>query len=315
VSNDQGAPETKGVTVELLATVDLGPEIEGMAGRELRMRMVTVEPGGGRQQTEFADDAFRFARFERAEAASALAYAVRWLDEQPPGSREIVLAGVWRRGSIVESDLSIVPASIGLRFAPADPRGTDVPSMVSVLARRDGTLVRIDREVQLSADATTIREAAMVPMPHDRIRVVAAAVDQPLAAAAFAAALEAGVPWTRDDRRVVLVWPGGAVPDPSGADLIHVARPATPANAASAIVSALEARTPAPSLEPVLIPREQLDEWSRAPGTPPVDAPLADEGDRRWLWALALVLIGVEQWLRSRIRVGQPVERTDVRAA
>ena len=40
------APETRGVTVELLATVDLGPEIEGMAGRVLRMRRVTIEPGG-----------------------------------------------------------------------------------------------------------------------------------------------------------------------------------------------------------------------------------------------------------------------------
>ena len=38
--------ETKGVTSEVLATVDLGPEIDGLAGRELRMRMVTIEPGG-----------------------------------------------------------------------------------------------------------------------------------------------------------------------------------------------------------------------------------------------------------------------------
>jgi len=37
------AHETKGVTVKLLASVDLGPEIEGMAGRQLRMRMVTIE--------------------------------------------------------------------------------------------------------------------------------------------------------------------------------------------------------------------------------------------------------------------------------
>ena len=28
-----------------LATLDLGPEIEGMAGRQLRMRMVTMAPG------------------------------------------------------------------------------------------------------------------------------------------------------------------------------------------------------------------------------------------------------------------------------
>ena len=46
MSNEQMAPETKGVTVQLLGTVDLGPEIEGMAGRQLRMRMVTIEPGG-----------------------------------------------------------------------------------------------------------------------------------------------------------------------------------------------------------------------------------------------------------------------------
>ena len=46
MSQEQVSPETKGVAVELLATVDLGPEIEGMAGRQLRMRLVTIEPGG-----------------------------------------------------------------------------------------------------------------------------------------------------------------------------------------------------------------------------------------------------------------------------
>ena len=45
MSNKQ-APITAGVTTELLATVDLGPEIEGLAGRQLRMRKVTIEPGG-----------------------------------------------------------------------------------------------------------------------------------------------------------------------------------------------------------------------------------------------------------------------------
>jgi quercetin dioxygenase-like cupin family protein len=46
MSGDQVVPETRGVTVELLATVDLGPEIEGMEGLRLRMRRVTMEPGG-----------------------------------------------------------------------------------------------------------------------------------------------------------------------------------------------------------------------------------------------------------------------------
>lgn len=43
---DGDVPETRGVTVQHLASVDLGPEIDGMAGRELRMRIVTIEPGG-----------------------------------------------------------------------------------------------------------------------------------------------------------------------------------------------------------------------------------------------------------------------------
>jgi quercetin dioxygenase-like cupin family protein len=37
---------SSGVTVRDLATVDLTGEIEGLEGRRLRMRMVTIEPGG-----------------------------------------------------------------------------------------------------------------------------------------------------------------------------------------------------------------------------------------------------------------------------
>ena len=46
MGDEDAAAQAKGVTVELLAALDLGPEIDGMAGRQLRMRMVTIEPGG-----------------------------------------------------------------------------------------------------------------------------------------------------------------------------------------------------------------------------------------------------------------------------
>ena len=46
MSDGRGALETRGVTVAELGTVDLGREIEGMAGHQLRMRMFTIEPGG-----------------------------------------------------------------------------------------------------------------------------------------------------------------------------------------------------------------------------------------------------------------------------
>jgi quercetin dioxygenase-like cupin family protein len=41
------AQTPKGFDVKILGSIDLGPEIEGMAGRVLRMSYVTVAPGGG----------------------------------------------------------------------------------------------------------------------------------------------------------------------------------------------------------------------------------------------------------------------------
>jgi quercetin dioxygenase-like cupin family protein len=44
----QQAPPTqnKGMKAPVLTSIDLGPEIEGMEGRQLRMRVITLEPGG-----------------------------------------------------------------------------------------------------------------------------------------------------------------------------------------------------------------------------------------------------------------------------
>jgi quercetin dioxygenase-like cupin family protein len=38
--------ENKGVSVGKTAAMDLGPELQGMQGRQLRVRVITVEPGG-----------------------------------------------------------------------------------------------------------------------------------------------------------------------------------------------------------------------------------------------------------------------------
>jgi quercetin dioxygenase-like cupin family protein len=46
MTEEQAAPETRGVATTVLATIDLADEIEDMGGRLLRMRMVTIEPGG-----------------------------------------------------------------------------------------------------------------------------------------------------------------------------------------------------------------------------------------------------------------------------
>ncbi|MFN8629782.1 MAG: cupin domain-containing protein [Chloroflexota bacterium] len=43
--NEDVVPETRGVSSQLLGTVDLGGEIDGLEGRQLRMRLFTFEPG------------------------------------------------------------------------------------------------------------------------------------------------------------------------------------------------------------------------------------------------------------------------------
>lgn len=44
--DEQLSPPTRGIEVEELTVVDLGPELPGMEGRRLRMRKVTIAPGG-----------------------------------------------------------------------------------------------------------------------------------------------------------------------------------------------------------------------------------------------------------------------------
>jgi quercetin dioxygenase-like cupin family protein len=46
VSAEDAPKGNKGFTASKTTVVELGPEIENMAGRQLRMRVLTIEPGG-----------------------------------------------------------------------------------------------------------------------------------------------------------------------------------------------------------------------------------------------------------------------------
>jgi quercetin dioxygenase-like cupin family protein len=46
VSQQAPPTENKGMKTPVVASLDLGPEIDGMQGRQLRMRLMTLEPGG-----------------------------------------------------------------------------------------------------------------------------------------------------------------------------------------------------------------------------------------------------------------------------
>lgn len=249
--------------------------------------------------------AFRAATFHRTAISDAIGDALRWLEAQPPSAREIVFSGSVHRGVINESDLAVIPAGVGVRFVPGKASAAPTQFTAPLLMRRNGTLRRVNQFVELETDSTRVNDGAAVAVPEDRLGVVAAPADGPLAEAALRAALAEGVPWTSEDRRVLIVWEGAdaaAVPS-QGAALVHMPRPNPPESAARAIWNAINRATPRPFVDPVLIAPEQLQSWSRPPGPPSPNAVPADEGDRRWFWAGALALLGLEYRLR-RERAG-----------
>jgi hypothetical protein len=256
-------------------------------------------------------DAFRSRTFARVTIGDALNDAVRWLDAQPPSAREVVFVGAFRRGQISETDFLALPAGVGVRFAAAERTASGNEFIETVLTRRNGRLVFAKRNVRLSTDATQVAAAAFLPAAPDAVRIVAAAKDQSLAEAALQAALDAGVRWSHPDRRVLLVWEGAAESSlqSSRADVIRMPVPDQPATAATAIWTAIDDATPQEAAEPDVIARADLNQWSRPAGPPSAGARPGDEGDRRWLWAAALALLAVEQWLRrERTRAAEPHE-------
>ena len=158
-------------------------------------------------------------------------------------------------------------------------------------------LVRIDRAVHFEIDATRVADGQAAAVADDLVSIVAREADTALAEAALRAALDAGVPWSDFDRRTQIVWEGADAAAINragpGAQIIRMPVPAPPSAAADAVLAALRAVSPRPDrFEPVMLTPEQLSSWSRQPGSPLADAPLRDEGDRRWLWGAVLAAPG-----------------------
>lgn len=251
------------------------------AGRVSRA-IVTVGSVAEDALARLRTGAFRSTVVDRDDITDAIADAVRWLDTQPPSAREILVAGALRRGSIDRADLALIPAGIGIRFdsmTPAAPLDMTIP----LLTLRNGALVRIDRPVHLTSDSTRVTsEGRETAVAADLVRITGK--DQRLADAALRAALSVGIPWDDFETRIALTLPDDT----------------PPASAADAVLRELQRRSPPRVIEPIAIPAEQLTEWSRQPGPPSATAPLADEGDRRWLWGAVLMLLVIEWALRRR---------------
>ena len=257
-----------------------------------------------------AAGAFAYATFSRARLADGLSDAVRWLGAQPPASREIVIAATFRRGQLHQSDIDRVPADIGIRLKEQVREQQPLDAVFPVIVLRDGRPARVMRRVRVDEASTTVGEDAGVAMPTLPIQIVADPADQALADAALRAALTAGVRWPDHTsmRQLVLVWPStpeAAVQQlPAGATVVRLSPPTQSSEAASLVARAIAEAVAAPTgaLEPYAIAAQELGRWTRPPGPPPAASTPVDEGDRRWLWAVALALIGVEHLLRRTPR-------------
>lgn len=271
-------------------------------------RAVIVEPGTDPAAAAAPGaGAFVSRVFSRERLSDAVADAARWLHEQPPASREVVFVGVFRRDAVTPGDLRAIPDSAGIRFVPvasvAAERDVTVPVLMAGRAAGDGLVIQ-QRPVRLADESTRVTIGGETAVASDAVRIVAAPGDQRLADAALRAALGQGLRWRVSSQRVLIAWKGAdeaAVErELRGGVLVRMERPEPISSAASAVVQAVEpvSADPLGALEPVRISGEQLRAWSRPAGAVPADARPVDEGDRRWLWALAVALLGAEHWLR-----------------
>lgn len=235
-------------------------------------------------RTAAAEDELRSAAvgatFARARLGDALRDAVRWLDEQEPVAREIVVLSAFRRQALTPADLDAVPSGVGVRLVRT-AEGTAVRErQMSRIELRDEGLVRVTERLTLAPAASRV-EAISVERPGEwPIRVTAPAGEQARADAALRAVLRRGVrlPPAGLMQPLDVEWPGDV-------------------NRLAAMIDARLA-TPLDAWEPETMSDDELHALSR-PVVPTEPARPEDMGDRRWAWAIVLALLAGETWFRK----------------
>jgi hypothetical protein len=278
-------------------------------------------------------DASTSMLIETRSLGAGIASASAWLAAET-GRRELVVVSDFQAGSIDDRDLDAVPAGVGLRFtavptmAQVLPQGlqvTDERSRMSWAAVSGGRQLPVEIKAgrdQMRADAMLAAVAsvsaasipdgghrAIVVFPsapeHDQFLATSAPINQPWMFDAIRPVMD-----DQSLRRHVQSRAAGDVLavlfdlDPSSADA---------AAAVSLILKALQQPLPAAELEPRMLPAEALQRWERPAASVPVPNLNAPQG--RWLWLVALVLLGVETWMRRRRVPNVMEERPHARVA
>ena len=282
---------------------------------------------------------------ESDDLSGGLTRALGWLGAQP-GQREVVLISDFQTGSIDAADLARVPADTGVRIerVRVTARRTADAGAIRLI---DATL---DVALELDDDATAVTwTTSAADSPAFPVRIVPAPPDAARDApwpAITSAALAPGVPAGAPRHRIAVTTHAAATRPPDEPwmfDAIRTAHDAWPratpaargslqfaAQAPSTLVAVIDgatapltaarvlrsladaavARPPVAELEPGEIPEPVTAAWAREPGTPPGPPPTG-ASDGRWLWALVLILLGVESIVRRDRAPADVVVRDD----
>jgi hypothetical protein len=281
---------------------------------------------------EEAQGSYASAEFSGGTVPDSLRDARRWLDAQAPAAREIVVIGDLREGALTKHDLTAVPTHVGLRFLPVVNR--DEPRAIewrTVADSPEGTPGARRVVVTPNASQTQVRYETVSDDVPASVRVVAAPADQSYADAVLRAVWRDGIVLgSSADRAVTIAFEGAALPG-----LIQRDTPSQPWMRATLEhlpnvrggglndvlvvtpnVSVRDARAPRivaevlraafvesrVALEPRRVSVEAVAAWSRPHGPSPPDVPPANEGDHRWFWGAALLLMALEHAIRRRAR-------------
>jgi hypothetical protein len=288
---------------------------------------------------------FAARRLETPFLPDGISRGVEWLQSTAPSRREVVVISDFQRGALDEESLKNIPADVGVRLiragAPPETRRTESPAIegwrdgvwrATATIDAAGTRARWDRRgdavppAWVSVSASPAEAAAA----NRALRAAAArgvasgdAGRRLLVRFAGAAALVPPAqpvqsPWIAaaalDLRRSDLlrdVEPAVTVLERDGVMVVDAAIPAEALAAPAVIRAALLAVRPAGIVdgeeEVVTLSDGDLARWRRDPA--PVTAssnPRGDDSDGRWLWGLALVLLGAEARVRgSRLRAAR----------
>jgi hypothetical protein len=265
---------------------------------------------------------------ETPDVGPALEQAAAWLANSPPARREIVVLSDFQQGSITAEDVAQVTAGIGLRLLPPGdpaPATRDLPptailnpdGVLDVRSRIDAarTLVRYETATSPAEGLEIVANAADVARLR---RVVALAGAQaPSAAqpivirfqqpALPATAVARDADWTFAAGQRLLRTPGVSglpisVAGAGGSLIVDVGVDPQSVAAAEVVKAALDARLDPHALaelEVTRIPGPVLAGWSRDPAPPDPGAwQQSDQSHGRWLWGLALALLGIESLVR-----------------